>query len=201
MHCIEFEGRQAQFGGLVMRELRWASEEGDGIEHLVFDARADGIVVESAVVGQRYGRGYGLCYRIECDPQWRVIHASLKVMGGGALELRGDGAGHWRDGQGQPLKEIKGCIDIDSAATPFTNTLPIRRLKLVKGERRPIDMAYVATPDLKVTRVKQAYTCIDPDREYRYEGIFRHFAANLRVDEDGLVIDYPTLFRRLPPAR
>ncbi|MFP4903215.1 putative glycolipid-binding domain-containing protein, partial [Paraburkholderia sp. BR14261] len=37
------------------------------------------------------------------------------------------------------------------------------------------------------------------DREYRYEGIIRDFTANLRVDEDGLVIDYPTLFRRLPP--
>ncbi|HEY4296947.1 MAG TPA: transcriptional regulator, partial [Paraburkholderia sp.] len=30
-----------------MRELRWASEEGDGIEHLTFDARADGFAAES----------------------------------------------------------------------------------------------------------------------------------------------------------
>ena len=52
-----------------MREVRWASEEGEGIEHLAFDARAEGFFVESAVVGQRYGKGYGLYYRVHCDPQ------------------------------------------------------------------------------------------------------------------------------------
>ena len=62
-------------------------------------------------------------------------------------------------------------------------------------------MAYISTPDLEVTRVEQAYSCIELNREYRYEGIFRHFAANMKIDEDGLVLDYPTLFRRLtPPA-
>ena len=59
-------------------------------------------------------------------------------------------------------------------------------------------MAYISTPDLAVSRVEQAYTCIEPDREYRYEGIFRNFTANMTIDEDGLVIDYPSLFRRLP---
>src|SRR5579864_228307 len=184
-----------------MREVRWASEEGEGIEHLAFDARSEGFHVESAVVGQRYGRSYGLFYTIDCDLQWRVTHASLRVAGGGELELHGDGAGHWRDGSGRTLGAIEGCIDIDIAATPFTNTLPIRRLQLAEGERKPIQVAYISTPDLEVTRVEQAYSCIELNREYRYEGIFRHFAANMKIDEDGLVLDYPTLFRRLtPPA-
>jgi uncharacterized protein len=183
-----------------MREIRWTSEEGDGIEHLAFDARADGFHVESAVVGQRYGKRYGLYYSVRCDPQWRATHAFLKVMGGGELTLRGDGEGHWHDGHGLILSAIEGCIDIDIAATPFTNTLPIRRLKLARGERQPIAVAYISTPDLQVKRVEQAYTCIEPDVEYRYEGIFRNFAANLKIDEDGLVIDYPTLFSRLPPV-
>ncbi|CAG9265535.1 conserved hypothetical protein [Burkholderia cepacia] len=29
-------------------------------------------------------------------------------------------------------------------------------------------------------------------------GIFRNFTAEMDIDEDGLVIDYETLFRRLP---
>ncbi|CAG4912848.1 putative glycolipid-binding domain-containing protein [Paraburkholderia saeva] len=181
-----------------MREARWTSEEGDGIEHLAFDARSDGFRVESALVGQRYGRPYGLFYSVTCDLQWRATHARLKIAGGDELELLGDGAGHWRDGNGRTLDAIEGCIDIDIAATPFTNTLPIRRLKLAKGARRPISVAYISTPDLAVSRVEQAYTCIEPDREYRYEGIFRNFSANMTIDEDGLVIDYPSLFKRLP---
>jgi uncharacterized protein len=184
-----------------MREVRWASEEGAGIEHLAFEANAEGVVVESVLTGQGDGRAYGLCYRIECDVQWRVKHAFLRVMGGASLELHGDGAGHWRDGNGRALAHLDGCIDIDIAATPFTNTLPIRRLHLRKGERRVLEMVYVAVPDLQVTRMRQAYTCLEPDRAYRYENVGSNFSADLEVDEDGLVIDYPSLFRRLPFAR
>ncbi|EEA03125.1 protein of unknown function DUF1089 [Burkholderia sp. H160] len=184
-----------------MRELRWASEEGDGIEHLVFDARDDGFAVESVVVGQRYGKAYGLHYAVRCDAHWRTRYARLKIVGGGEVELHGDGDGHWHDGHGLALSAIEGCIDIDIAATPYTNTLPIRRLQLAEGERQPIEVAYISTPDLQVTRAEQAYTCIELNREYRYEGIFREFTANLTVDSDGLVIHYPTLFTRLPRAR
>ena len=38
-----------------MREVRWTSEEGDGIEHLAFDARDEGFFVESVVVGVWHG--------------------------------------------------------------------------------------------------------------------------------------------------
>lgn len=181
-----------------MREVRWASLEGDGIEHLTFERGDGGIVVESAVVGQRYGKAYGLAYQVACDAQWRATYAVLKVMGGGTLELHGDGLGHWRDGAGQALPDLDGCVDIDIAATPYTNSLPIGRLGLARGERRPIDVVYVSTPDLKVSRVQQAYVCIEPGRRYRYEGIFRDFTAEMEIDDDGLVIDYETLFRRLP---
>jgi hypothetical protein len=184
-----------------MRELRWASEEGEGLEHLAFETSEDGFAVESALVGQRYGNAYGLHYKVRCDAQWHTRYAWLKIIGGGELELHGDGAGHWHDGRGLVLSAIEGCIDIDIAATPFTNTLAIRRLQLAEGERQPISVAYISTPDLQVTRAEQAYSCIGLNREYRYEGIFRHFTANLTVDEDGLVIDYPTLFTRLPRER
>lgn len=184
-----------------MREIRWESEEGDGIEHLAFDTVADGFAVESVLIGQRNGKAYGLHYTVRCDMQWRTRHAWLKIVGGGELELHGDGMGHWHDGHGLVLSGVEGCIDIDIAATPYTNTLPIRRLQLAEGERRPISVAYISTPDLQVTRAEQAYSCIELNREYRYEGIFRDFAANMRVDEDGLVIDYPTLFTRLPRER
>ncbi|TKC92424.1 transcriptional regulator [Trinickia terrae] len=183
-----------------MRELRWISEEGDGIEHLAFDVRDECVVAESALIGEREGHAYGLCYRIDCDAQGCARHAFVRVMGGQNLELHSDGAGHWRDGNGLALAHLDGCIDVDIAATPFTNTLPIRRLKLAQGERAQLDMAYISTPDLQVTRMRQAYICIEPDREYRYENVDSDFAANLKVDEDGLVIDYPTLFTRVRAA-
>jgi uncharacterized protein len=192
--------RETHLGGSVTREIRWTSLEGGGVEQLAFSSDAKGSVAESVVIGQRDGRGFGLAYRVVCDARWRARQVALRVMGGGALELHSDGAGHWRDGGGAPLPELDGCIDVDIAATPYTNTLPIRRLQLARGERRELDVAFISTPDLQPVRARQAYVCVEPDRLYRYEGQSGRFVAHLPVDQDGLVIDYETLFRRLRAA-
>ena len=49
------------------------------------------------------------------------------------LHLESDGEGHWQE-NGKDRPDLHGCIDIDIQATPFTNTLPIRRLGLKTGE-------------------------------------------------------------------
>lgn len=179
-----------------MREVRWASLEHDGIEHLAFERHARGSVAESVVVGRSGGRAYGLAYRVVCDARWRAKQVIVTMMGGGTLELHGDGEGRWRNAADERLGALDGCIDVDIAATPYTNTLPIRRLGLARGERRPVDVVYVSIPDLTVSAMQQAYQCIVPDRVYRYESVVSGFTAHLEVDRDGLVVDYEALFRR-----
>jgi len=105
--------------------------------------------------------------------------------------------GEWRDEAGSVVERLHQCIDVDISATPFSNSLPINRLCFEPGERKLLRVAYLAVPDLTIEAVEQAYTCIEPGRVYRYEGIFRKFEANLRVDEMGVVEDYPSLFRRI----
>lgn len=190
-----------------MRDVRWASLDSDGIEHLTLVRDGGGYRAESVIVGRHDdGRRYGLAYRVACDAHWRTTHATLTVMGGATLRLERDRDGHWFEaadtGDGRrairPLPALEGCVDIDIAATPFTNTLPIRRLGLKRDERRTIDVAYVTIPELSATRATQTYACIEPGRRYRYEGIDGRFKAGLSVDDDGLVVEYDTLFRRLP---
>ena len=41
------------------------------------------------------------------------------------------------------------------------------------------------------------YRCLQPRRLFRYQALDRSSVADLSVDEDGLVIDYPTLFERV----
>jgi hypothetical protein len=48
------------------------------------------------------------------------------------LELISDGRGKWTDASGNPLPALDGAIDMDLSVSPFTNTLPIRRLRLPK---------------------------------------------------------------------
>lgn len=185
-----------------MRELRWSlltgenDPGGQGIEHLVFDARDDGFHIDSVVIGDIDGQRFGLTYHVRCDPQWRTREAQLQVVGGPMLELHGDGEGHWRDGHGLALSLIEGCIDIDIIATPFTNTLPIRRLAWTEGARQTIEVAWIALPDLQITRASQAYTCLAAGRRFRYESVGTGFTAELDVDEDGVVIDYEGIWKR-----
>jgi hypothetical protein len=43
----------------------------------------------------------------------------------------------------------------------------------------------------------QRYTALDGAKHYRFESLDDGFTAELPVDEDGFVLDYPGLFRRL----
>ena len=58
-------------------------------------------------------------------------------------------------------------------------------------------MLYVPFDDFMPFRDAQRYTCLQAGRLYRYEAADRTFAADLPVDEHGVVGDYPTLFRRV----
>lgn len=172
------------------------------MEHLalgpVSGGRGAAIRADSVVIGSRGGRPYGLRYRIDCDAGWRVLSFSIETVDGRGLRLLSDGEGRWRDEDGRPLPRFDGCIDIDLAGTPFTNTLPIRRLGLApqSGTAR-LTMLYVPFDTFEPVTDGQRYTCLVEDRLYRYEAEDRSFAADLPVDEDGLVTDYPSLFERL----
>lgn len=85
---------------------------------------------------------------------------------------------------------------MDITATPFTNTLPIRRLRLRSGQAETILVAWVEVPALTVVAKPQRYTCLEPGR-YRFEALDSGFTRDIEVDEDGLVRTYPDLFRRV----
>ncbi|WP_244817212.1 putative glycolipid-binding domain-containing protein [Caballeronia sp. Lep1P3] len=185
-----------------MKRVRWSQRDGAGLEYVALDARPDAVVIESTIVGESEADAFGAMYRIECDARWQVTRLAVKLAGGAAIDLTrkdGDnGAAHaWTDASGAPQEGLRGCIDVDISATPFTNTLPIRRLQLQPGERRVIRVVYVHVPAMNVRAVEQAYTCLDADGRYRFEGLDTGFSAEITVDQDGLVVDYPGLFKRI----
>jgi hypothetical protein len=180
------------------RTVRWSAWDGceAGLEHLEMAPEGDHGVVESVVIGSIDGKRFGLHYGLVIDAAWRVREARLATTAGGRLLLIGDGRGGWHV-NGEPSSALKGCIDIDIQATPFTNTLPIRRLTWEPGESRVIFVAYVNVPSLTVEVGRQRYTAAESGGSYRFESLDEPFEAQLRVDPDGLVLDYPGLFRRL----
>jgi uncharacterized protein len=85
-------------------------------------------------------------------------------------------------------------MDIDFAATPFTNTLPVRRLDLQPGESAEIAVAYIDAHSLGVMPIRQRYTCLESGADggrYRFEALPYAalpdgFSAELSVDAMGL---------------
>ena len=120
----------------IDRTVRWTAWSGTGIEHLRL-VEAEGVIrADAVVVGERGGTPYGIRYTIALDPGWVVRWVTVAPVGRRPLILEADGKGNWTDGVGNRLAALAGCIDVDLAATPFTNTIPIRRLGLGQGEAR-----------------------------------------------------------------
>ncbi|MEJ1990795.1 MAG: putative glycolipid-binding domain-containing protein [Maritimibacter sp.] len=183
--------------------VAWTDWAGMGLERCTLDVQADGLSLEGVVIGTR-GGDYGAHYRIETDAGFVTRDVWLRYIGGPELHVMSDGQGQWHDVlRDQPISALDGCFDVDIGVTPATNLLPIKRLKLADGANRDILAAYVPLPsqveDAFLPRpAKQRYTCLSPDRAYRYEGLFRGFTADLEIDAHGLVLDYPETFRRVP---
>jgi uncharacterized protein len=171
--------------------------EGVGLEHLLLaEQQAD-----SSILAFDEEQGpFRLKYRLAWNDSWRLRDADLVVVTERttrSLNLRTDGQGHWRYGDGRGIDALDGCTDIDIWPTPFTNSFPIRRKQLAVGERWEFLMAWVHAPDLTVHSQPQAYTRL-AERLYLFESLDGSgFKAELPVDEDGIVMDYPDLFRRV----
>jgi hypothetical protein len=149
------------------------------------------------------GCPFRFAYEVRCDAYWRVRYARVGAPGEQPrVELLSDGEGHWTTADGRAVKYLEGCEYVDIAETPFTNTLPVRRLGLSCGESAEIAVAYFDGAELQPSPEPQRYTRLEKDEEgelYRFESLDAGFTADLVVDADGLVVDYPGLFRRALP--
>ena len=117
------------------------------------------------------------------------------MKSGGTLEILSDGLGHWHRPDGSALPELDGCIDPDISMTPFTNTVAIRRLASRVGEAAEIKVAYILVPELSLRAAPQRYTRL-ADQLWRFDGLDIDFTADITLDDDGFVVEYPGLFRR-----
>lgn len=189
----------------MRRDVVWRGWNEDSLEHLRLTISDNGVVADGTIVGVSEGRPFRLRYLLRCDGRWRVRDARIASLGTGRplLTLRADGTGSWDNGAGAPLPALAGCLDLDLSATPFTNTLPIRRLALEPGESAELAMVFIDADDWTVTPTRQRYRRLAADEigeRYRFETLDGDFVADLPVDADGLVVDYPGLFRRTWPV-
>jgi uncharacterized protein len=69
-----------------------------------------------------------------------------------------------------------------------------------ESESAEVVVVYVALPEIEIKAARQRYTCLRRSAEgglYRYESLSSGFTTELPVDSNGLVADYPGVFRRV----
>lgn len=177
--------------------LQWKGIEYDSVENCEASTTTEGADIRSVITGKYGNTVYWVAYHIRTNENWETVYFEIKSEINGKQDLlsyEGDGKGNWKS-QGQPAVEFQDCIDIDIPLTPFTNTLPINRLKLKAGDSALIKVLYIDLLEERIHAVHQKYTRLS-DAEYHYENVPNDFEATILVDDAGLVIDYPALFTR-----
>jgi uncharacterized protein len=129
----------------VRREVMWSTWDGPGLEHLRLGMHDDSIVADGMVIGVTAGRPFRVAYEVRCEVGWRVRAVRVGVQGPEQpeVDLLSDGEGNWTTADGRAVSEMHGCLDVDISVTPFTNSLPIRRLDLEPTEFAEISVAYI----------------------------------------------------------
>ena len=137
-----------------------------------------------------------LDYRISCDSGWRTLSAQVTGWLGSSpvdVEITVEEGHRWRlNGEERP--GVAGCIDLDLNFSPSTNLLPIRRLNLGTGQAETVTAAWLRFPSFELEPLQQLYRRLDPST-YRYESAGGEFVADLQVDPNGFVLDYPGIWK------
>lgn len=182
----------------MRQNILWKGLYYTSMENCMLTGNATGFVVNSQVTGLFENKIMRIDYQLQLDHTWKtlsIIASSRQAEHTNALSFTGDGEGNWRFND-KPAPEFNGCIDVDISVTPFTNSLPVKRLKLNINEQQLIKVFYINLPDEKLQVMEQRYTKLS-DTEYLYQNVGSHFEAVISLDKNGLVVNYPGIFERI----
>jgi hypothetical protein len=193
----------------------WEWLDRPGLESASIRFTDDAVVLDGVAVTVFDATPLRFRYSVLTDSSGQVRDASIQLEWQGATKkarLTRDQFGWTVDED--PRADLAGCIDIDIMGSPSTNTLPVRRFAWVPGEPREFRMAYIRLPDLAVVPMAQRYTFlgglrtaraaggqVGPPahadlRRFEYCSVDSGFRAEITVDEEGVVVDYPPYWRR-----
>ncbi|EFK33282.1 Uncharacterized protein conserved in bacteria [Chryseobacterium gleum] len=180
-----------------MKTLIWKGIFYQSLEYFNLHSDDKDYTVESKIIGCHKDKIYALNYKILSDKDWNVqdflIESEINTVKRTFSGKRNQN--HWKI-NGVVHSEFNNFKFIDISLTPFTNTLPINNLKLSENGSQNIDVIYIDVLNHHIRPVQQQYTRTAVNK-YLYENIETDFKAEISVDENGLVINYPELFEKI----
>lgn len=186
---------------MIMQEAKlavWRAELWTATECFLLKPTLDGMLAESYITGRSpEGTPFAVAYKMELTADWRMKHLSVFSLLDVHKRLRlvSDFAGHWFNGSREQQFALDGCEFVDIALTPFTNTLPIKRLALT-AEPTPVDTIFIDLPSFTVGKTQHFYSKRDEGVFY-FQDVKAQTKAEITIDADGLVQEYTGLFKQV----
>ena len=196
------------------RTVVWVKDDPFGVEFAEIGIGEELLTAKGVAVGTA-PVPYRLVYELETDAGFVTTRLRVTSRGEGwrrRLDLgRGDD-GAWsidsdEEGDvdlppagGDPA-QLAAAMDCDLGLSPVTNMMPILRHRLLdSGGPIELTMAWIAVPGLAVQADGQRYSHLRSSADHhvvRFEAIDGSFAADITLDADAVVLDYPGIARRL----
>jgi hypothetical protein len=196
------------------RTVAWVKDDPFGVEFAEIGIAEEHLTASGVAVGTA-PLPYRLDYELETRAGFVTVRLRVTSRGEGwrrELDLRRDEDGAWSvaaDEQGDvelppaggDAARFADALDCDLGLSPVTNMMPILRSGLLRGGG-PVEftMAWVAVPALAVHPDGQRYRHLRSATDHhviRFEATDGSFAADITVDPDAVVVDYPGISRRL----
>jgi len=159
--------------------LVWKGIGYQSMEHCTVIATPEGNTIHSVIIGSHEEHPFKVVYEIRTNPQWETLMVKVEAS---------LGPDTWNC-------LIRPNAYPDISLSPFTNTLPIRGLPWTERQYT-IDVIYFDILAREARPDQQVYHRKSPDT-IGFATIDGSFQADIRIDEEGYVIDYPELFTRI----
>src|SRR6185503_2533500 len=205
----------------VRRLVAWTKSDPVGAEVAVVTLEPDQLSAVGTAIGSD-PEPYRLDYVLSTGSGYITRLVRVNAAGEGwsrSLELRHDGCGNWSaeasqtgttslPDPGGDVSRLAGALDADLGLSPLFNSMPILRHRLIDAGSWADDflMAWISVPDLQLHLSPQRYTHVreagDTPAVVLFESVGEgdDFRAEVQVDRDGLVVDYPQMATRIRPV-
>lgn len=184
---------------MVSASILWRRLDTPGHDACTLAKLDAGWVLDGMSVFRHDGVPARIGYRVVCDGAWRTEQGRVRgSVGARALDftvLRA-GDGTWAL-NGDAIRGLEDCVDLDLGFTPATNLTQLRRIALAEGQAAEVPVAWLDVDAGTLALLPQRYERRG-EHGYWYEAPSAHYAGLLETDPAGFVRRYPGLWEAEP---
>lgn len=180
------------------KDIIWKGIFYNSLENCIVSFTVEGLRAKSVIVGYTDESSFLIEYEVKTNHLFETQCATINYRYKSTqriIRLTRHNSNEWII-NGELDESLRGSKDIDISLTPFSNTLPVKRLSFDKIAEYKIKVIYIDIFGDKVRPVYQKYIKLSSNL-YRFENVPKDFEAEIEFDELGLVTYYPQLFDRI----